>query len=107
MDNSIFIYVTAPPAEAKNIALHLLQKKLIACANLFPIQSLYRWEGKIKDEQESVLILKTTPDYFPKVKQEILNIHSYKVPCIAKLNVKVNAAYAQWIQQQLFSSPCK
>ena len=105
MDNSIFIYVTAPPAEAKNIALHLLQKKLIACANLFPIHSLYQWEGKIKDEPECVLILKTTAAHFLKVKREIMCLHPYKVPCIAKLNVKVNATYARWIQQQLSSSP--
>jgi|SRR3989344_6329940 len=105
MDNTIFIYVTAPPAEAKKIALHLLRKKLIVCANLFPIQSLYRWDGKIKDEPESALILKTTAAHFLKVKQEIMGLHPYKVPCIARIDVNINAAYAQWIQQQLFSSP--
>lgn len=97
-----FLYVTAgTEQEAKKIAQLLLRKKLIACANIFPIQSLYRWQGKIKEEREVVVILKTLSSKANKVKTEIEKIHSYSIPCITEMGVKPNEKYGKWLEEQV------
>lgn len=97
-----FLYVTASTEqEAKKIARHLLQKRLIACANIFPIQSLYWWKGKIQDEKEVVLILKTLQQKVKTVTTEIEKIHFYSVPCITEITVKPNEKYRGWLKEQV------
>lgn len=100
----IFIYTTTPnEKEAKKIARHLLERKLVACANIFPIESMYWWEGKITEDQEHTVILKTKENSFKKIKQEIEQIHSYSVPCIIKIAVEPNEKYRDWLEKQLGS----
>ena len=100
--NFIFIYITASTKkEAKKIATHLLEKRLIACANIFPINSLYWWENKIVDENEVVLIAKTKESNFKKVKSEVEKIHSYTIPCIIKIPVNANRKYLDWIKSEI------
>ena len=100
--NLIFIYITNPTKEeARKIAKHLLEKKLIACGNIFESNSLYNWEGKLADENEFVLITKTTEDKFEDVRKEVESIHSYEVPCIIKLPVTANDKYSDWMKEQL------
>ena len=100
--NFIFIYITASTKkEAKKIATHLLKKRLIACANIFPINSLYWWENKIVDENEVVLIAKTKESNFKKVKSEVEKIHSYTIPCIIKFPVNANRKYLDWIKSEI------
>lgn len=96
--NFIFIYITNPTEnEARKIARHLLHKKLIACANIFSVGSLYWWKGKIADEKEFVLIAKTKKNNFEKVKREVEKIHAYKIPCIVKIPVSSNEKYYKWL----------
>ncbi len=100
--NFIFVYVTATDQmEAEKISRHLLDKKLVACTNYFPIKSGYWWKGKIVRTDEYVLVLKTKSDKFALVKKEVAQIHSYKIPCITKINVEPNSAYAHWLKEQL------
>ncbi len=97
----IIIYVTHKNLEeAEKITSHLLQKKLIACANLFPIKSAYWWEGKIESSDEVVSILKTKKENWEKVKLEIKKVHPYKVPCIMKIDVEANKDYEDWINSE-------
>jgi len=58
----------------------LLNKKLIACANIFTINSIYRWQKKIVDDKEVVLLSKTLAKNWPKIKKEVLKIHPYELP---------------------------
>ena len=96
----VLIYITNPTKkEAKRIANHLLEKKLIACANIFSIDSLYWWESKIADEKEFVLIAKTKKENFEKIKKEVENIHSYAIPCIIKIPVSSNKKYYNWLKE--------
>src|SRR3989338_8908338 len=83
MNDFIFIYITNPnKEEAKKIAKHLIEKKLIACANIYDnITSIYFWEGKIADENECVLIAKTLDKNFEKVKTEDLKSEDIKSKC--------------------------
>jgi len=98
MENIILVYITNPTrAEAKRIAKFLLQKKLIACANIFPIESLYQWENKIVQEKEFVLLAKTTEGQFKNVKKEVEKIHSYSVPCVIEIPARANKKYFDWL----------
>ncbi len=99
---TIFVYITNPSKEeAVKLARHLLEKKLIACANIFPITSVYRWEGKIAEEGEFVLIGKTFEEKFEKVKTEVEKIHPYKIPCITKIPVEPNKKYLDWLEGEI------
>jgi len=87
--------------EAEKISLHLLKKKLIACANLFPIRSLYRWKGKIISEAENVIIAKTNEGNFDKIVNEVKKIHSYKIPCILKIGSSANKDFEKWADKEM------
>jgi len=96
-----FLYVTAENTlEAQQISRHLLQKKLIACANLFPVESVYKWKGKMVEAGEAVLILKTLKNKVEKIKKEIEKIHSYKIPCLTEIEVNPNEQYGKWLLEQ-------
>ena len=84
--------------EAKKISSQLLKKKLIACANIFPVESMYRWEGKIVNENESAIFAKISANRFDEVVKETEKLHSYKVPCIMKIDGKINPKYGKWLK---------
>jgi periplasmic divalent cation tolerance protein len=90
-------------ANAKKVAKQLLEAKLIACANIFPIgTSIYPWKGKIEESAEIVMILKTSKSKLNKVKSAIRKTHPYDIPCILELPVKsVNKEYAGWLAEVL------
>ena len=86
--------------EAEKIVSHLLKKKLIACANFFPIQSQYWWKGRIVKSKEIVTLLKTKKQHWKKVESEIQRIHSYETPCIMKFDAEANLSYVRWIDAE-------
>jgi periplasmic divalent cation tolerance protein len=97
----ILIYVTFPNIkEANKVSTHLLKKKLIACANSFSITASSCWTGKVEQVDEVVSILKTRKTNWKKVEAEIKKIHSYKVPCIMKLEVESNKEYEEWVNKE-------
>jgi len=97
MSFSIIYITNESEAEAKKLSQHLLKKKLIACANIFPITSAYWWQGAIQNEGEWVAIVKTTDGNWEKVKNEVEKVHSYDVPCIMRIRVEANEGYEKWI----------
>ena len=98
----IFVYITNPTKkEAEKIARHLLEKRLIACANIFPIESFYWWKKKIESGKEFVLIGKTIEKKYQKIIGEVEKNHSYSVPCIVKLPVEFNEKYGKWLIGEL------
>ncbi len=89
--------------EAKKISQILLEKKLIACSNIIPaIESCYEWKGKICNETESLLLIKTIESKKNLVKAVIKKNHSYSLPCIAfiKFN-EINKEYELWVKKQV------
>ena len=102
-NNFIFVYITnSNQLEAKKIAKHLINKKLIACANIYDnIKSIYPWKGKIAEEQETVLIAKTLDKNYNDVVKEVEKIHPYSIPCITKISVSSNKKYFDWIKKQI------
>lgn len=96
------VYSTFPDeAEAEKLAKHLVEKQLIACANILPKgKSVYLWQGKIETSEEVFVIFKTKVDLFEELKKEIQSLHSYQTPCILKVNIDTgNEEYLSWISQ--------
>lgn len=95
-----FVYVTVSSMdEARKISKHLLEKKLIACANIFPISSIYRWESEIKEDPEYAIILKTVPENFKTIEKTILSIHTYDTPCIVSWDIKdASVPFFKWVE---------
>ena len=87
--------------EAERISAHLLKKRLIACASIFPVKSMYRWDHKIVNENEEVIIAKTSSKNFKKAVIEIKKIHSYKIPCILRIDAAANRDYGKWANNEM------
>lgn len=98
----IFIYITAGNiADAKKIAVHLLKKKLIACVNIFPIESMYWWQGEIQENQEFSVIAKTRDSNFEKIDAEIKKVHTYDKPCVVSWKIdKAHKAFEDWVLEE-------
>ena len=94
------IYITCSKVdEAKNISRNLLEKELIACANIFPnIESIYTWQNKIVEDSEVVLIVKSKKELFSFIKEEVLLLHTYSNPCVVQLDITHGQEkYLKWI----------
>jgi periplasmic divalent cation tolerance protein len=102
--DKVVIFVTAASRrEGKKIARHLVETKLAACVNISqPMESIYRWEGKIADEREFLLIIKSTRELFPEIKAAISKIHSYRTPEIISLPIIDGSRnYLQWLSDSV------
>ena len=100
---AIMIYMTASSREeASTIAKDLVEKRLVACANIFePHSSVYWWEDKVEQAEEVAVIFKTWEELFEKVKEAILELHSYDCPCIVTLPVQQGyEPFLQWIEKE-------
>jgi periplasmic divalent cation tolerance protein len=99
---SLIYSTTSTEKEAKDIARTLVEKKLVACVNIIPkIVSIYRWQGKIGEEFESVLIAKTTDKNIDETIATINLLHSYEVPDIIVLPIKTGlASYLSYIETE-------
>ncbi|MBP2030966.1 periplasmic divalent cation tolerance protein [Methanohalophilus levihalophilus] len=85
----IIVYVTVPDsAEGEAIATALVDRKLAACVNMYPIQSVFVWEGETSHESEVVMFIKTTEDKFGEIKDTVKSLHSYDLPAIVYWEIK-------------------
>ena len=110
MTDKIVVLVTGSNVrECKRIAKHLLEKKLIACVNIVPmIQSLYHWQGKIADEKECLMVLKSSREIFPALQDEVEKLHSYSVPEVIALPIIDGAPnYLNWIGETIAATQKK
>lgn len=96
------VLVTTPSLEeGQTIARAVLERRLAACANLVPgVQSLFWWDGKLEEAQETLMILKTRDEALPRLIEEIKGLHSYTVCEVISLPIiHGNPAYLDWIKQ--------
>ena len=96
----IFVYMTVPtPDEAHRIGRILVEERLAACANLLPgMTSIYRWQGKVEQAGEVVVIGKTRADLFDRLEARVKELHGYDCPCIVALPLsRGHAPYLDWI----------
>lgn len=87
---------------AKEMAEKLLQKKLIACASIFPVvESLFHWNGKIDHAQECKVFFKTQSLHFFAIREVILSNSSYEVPEILQIPVEQgHSDYLTWLMKE-------
>lgn len=103
MTDILLVYITTPnKAEAKRIASELIKIKLAACANILDnVASIFYWGGELKEENECLLLLKTTKNKFPALMQKAKQLHSYELPCIVALPLADGLpAYLTWVEDE-------
>lgn len=98
-DKIVILVTAASLRECRKIARHLVDARLAACVNITqPIQSIYRWKGKLADEKEFLLLIKSARELFDEIRSEILKIHSSATPEIICLPiVEGSPDYLQWV----------
>jgi periplasmic divalent cation tolerance protein len=98
----LLVFVTAGSQdEAQNIARAAVESRVAACATMLPVRSVYRWEGKLVDDQESLILLKTTSEHYGRLQDVIRGLHSYKVPEILAVPVEKGfEQYIEWVRKE-------
>jgi periplasmic divalent cation tolerance protein len=106
MDTSVLpdifvVLCTTPPGISEVIARELLERRLVACVNITSVRSLYRWEGNVCDDAESLLIMKTQASTVPDLIAAIRSVHPYDVPEIIAVPVTAGfQGYLDWVVEE-------
>ena len=100
MTYNIVIMTTPNKQEAMKIVRTLLEERLIACANIMDsVSSFFWWQGKIEEEKEVLVIMKSHEALFNKLSQKVTELHSYDVPEILALPiVEGSQSYLKWMK---------
>lgn len=103
----IVVFVTAgSTAEGERLARALVEERLAACVNrIAAVQSVYRWEGKVEESTEELLVIKTRADRFAALEKRVRELHSYSVPEVIALPIMNGSeAYLKWLGEQVAGS---
>jgi len=96
------VFVTVPTIEvAKSLASGIVSKKLAACVNIIPqVTSVYEWEGKINEDSELILMIKTQAHLFEELSNYVKANHPYDVPEVIALPIEQgSSSYLDWIKK--------
>jgi periplasmic divalent cation tolerance protein len=99
--DTIIVLSTADTLElAETIATALVDAREAACVNIVPeIRSIYRWEGKVCNESECLLVIKSSAEKFAAIQVRIRSLHSYQVPEIIAVPISEgDPEYLKWLQ---------
>jgi periplasmic divalent cation tolerance protein len=102
--SEILVLTTADSLDlALRIASALVEQKEAACVNIVPgIRSIYRWEGKVCDDAELLLLIKSSDDRFEAVRSRIRQLHTYEVPEVISLPIVAgDQSYLRWLNEQV------
>ncbi len=102
MDAMLILTTADSDALAERIAISLVESGDAACVSIVAgLRSIYRWEGKVCNEKELLLLIKSTAERFESVRAHVRRLHSYEVPEVIALPVSaIDADYLQWLQSQ-------
>ena len=97
----IMVIITASnEEEASLISKALVEEKLIACANRFPVNSIYTWQGKVENENEIMLLCKTQEKNLDAIIRRVKELHSYEVPEIVAIPIIGGSKdYLDWVDE--------
>lgn len=104
MTDVLLVLSTFPnEAEARQIGTHLVEKQYAACVNILPrVESIYQWQGKLCEEAEVMMLIKTTRQGFAMMSRELVALHSYDEPEVVALPVADGSAgYLSWVTGQV------
>lgn len=96
----MLVFTTLPSAEAAaDLAKAVVGEKLAACANLLPaVRSIYRWQGRVQDESEVLVLFKTRQEHFERLKARLLELHPYEIPEVLAVPVEQGyQPYLDWL----------
>jgi periplasmic divalent cation tolerance protein len=95
----VFIYTTcANTLEAENLGKLILDQKIGACVDFWPIHTMYHWEGKMRNHKEVMMLITTFEPKIETVSDLITQNHSYSVPLIGSVDVRrINRPYKEWM----------
>ena len=100
MSDFNLLMITVPSEDAAaTIARTLVEERLAACVNILPaVRSIYRWEGKVEDATEVLLLVKSRAVLFEELRTRVLSLHTYTVPEVIEFDLKRgHPAYLEWI----------
>ncbi|MBL1210135.1 divalent-cation tolerance protein CutA [Geminocystis sp. GBBB08] len=104
-DFGVILVTIGNEKEGLMIAKTLIEENLAACVNFLPINSVYRWQGKICEDSEWQLIIKTDLGLFSILENRIKELHSYDLPEIIALPIiKASQSYLNWIEENVIKS---
>jgi periplasmic divalent cation tolerance protein len=94
------VYITAPSEAAPALARTLVEERLAACVNRVPCRSTYRWDDDVLEDDEEVLLAKTTDERYADLVERVEDEHPYDVPCIERFDEDdVLPAFGDWIEE--------
>jgi len=97
----VVLVTVSSSEEGQAIARALVEERLAACVNCWPIQSTYRWQGQVQQDAEWQLVIKTRLDCLPLLEQRVNELHSYDIPELIALPIVAGAApYLNWVADQ-------
>ncbi len=97
----LIVFSTFPDeATARKICAALVSEGIVACANILPsVTSIYRWQGELMEEAETLAIIKLPSERFPALEEKLAALHPYEVPEIVAMPVAaVNTKYLAWVR---------
>ena len=102
-DKIVVLSSCGSAGEAESLAESLIEKRLAACVSILPgVQSVYHWQGAVQRTSEFLLIIKSTRALFPRLREELLRMHSYETPEVLALTVVDGSArYLEWIDREV------
>ncbi len=106
MTDKIVVFTSCDSEKrAMTLARHLVDRRVAACVNILPkARSIYRWNNRIENAAEWMLVIKSRRDLYPELRAEIEKIHTYEVPEVVALQVVDGSeAYLEWIDRELAS----
>ena len=107
MIDAMIAFTTCPSGgEARRIAEILIQERLAACVNVVSsVESCYQWEGKVNWDSEYLLVIKTTAGTLDRVRQRVVQVHSYELPEFIAFNIdRGSEPYLGWIADSVETS---
>jgi periplasmic divalent cation tolerance protein len=96
-ETPVTAYVTAPRDAATDLARRLVDERLAACVNVVDCTSTYRWDGDVHQDDEAILLAKTTADRYPILAERVVAWHPHDVPCIERIDAAdAHGPFAAW-----------
>jgi periplasmic divalent cation tolerance protein len=102
------VFCTCPDeAVAERIGTALLEERLVACVQGFPVRSRYWWRGRIEQAAEVMLVMKTTAQHMGPLIAKVRQLHPYEVPEVVSVSLEEgNPAYLEWLMAETETAPC-